>query len=565
MKKLIIIVAAALLVVVGAVGTVVGVNNSPKVAAMHAITNTLEDLTKRDEVAPIFKAMNGGSLAFSVEGTDIAELMDLDDKVEMSGKLYMNQDKMTFMLDELSFEMGDLSLSGQVYASNDVVYISNPEILDGTLGVERGTLVKELKRSVLAPASDSDYALDDEDYEILKDIFAALDDEVDRDLLKDLEKVSQRYVKQAWKLVGKYAEFEAETDDVRINGDRQKARVITVTLDDKAACRIVEDMIEYLLDDDDLADLVKEYGDRLESILKTTLNMEDLNRVYEDLLDELDDNRDEVLDGVKEIMQEDLVVTIVTPPATADLLMLTVEYGKTEVIQIELGHEGVKKTDLITITAPGIEASYAIQENTRKSYEAVLTVNEIDLVKIEIDRSRDNFELELMNELILEGDWSTKGKKTSITVDTVKINGERYTYLKLELVLNESDKMPAREKNVDSILAVDEKDIEKWEKKVGEVFKIPQQLSGTYRYVNANGTEYLMRFNGEIVEVTVTQKDAYYGNMYRCSYEITTDKYGDQSMSITDIYNEGCPLEGNQSYKEGNGYFMLAGVRFNKL
>jgi hypothetical protein len=564
MKKLIIIIAAALLAVGGTVGTVVGVNNSPKVVAMNAVANALEDLTKRDEVAPIFNAMNGGSLAFSAKGTDIEELMDLDDGAELSGKLYMNADKKALMLDNLSFEMGDFSLTGQFYAGSDAVYISNKEILDGTLGVERGSLVKDLKRSVLAPTSDSAYAMDEESYKILKEVFDALDNEVDQDLEKDLKKVTERYVKQAWKLVGEYAEFEAENDDVRINGDRQKARIITVTLDDKAACMIVEEMIEYLLDDDALADLVKEYGDRLENILKSTMGIEDPSKKYDDLMDELDDNMDEIIDSVKEGMQDDLVITIVTPPATADLLMLTVEYGQTEIFQAEFGHEGVRKTDCITVNVADVEVVYQVTENSRKSFEAKLAVNDSDLAKIEIDRSRDDFELELVDLCILEGDWSSKGKTTSITVDTVKVGEERYNHLKLELVLSESDKMPAREKNVDSILTVDEKDVERWEEKINEMLGIKDQLSGTYFY-DTGRKEYSMEFMGSDVVIQIA--DDYSGvTTYYCTYEITTDRYGDPIMTITDtntILGE-CPLAGNQSYEEGKGYFILAGARFEK-
>ena len=581
MKKLIIIAAAALLVLGGVIGTVVAINNSPKMVAMHAITNAVEDLGKRDEIAPVVNAMNGGSLSFSAKGTDLEELMGLDDKMEISGKLYMNAEKQTMMLDKLSFEMGDVALSGQIYMGTDAIYVSNEEILDGTYGLERGSLAKSLKRSLLAPNSGSDYAMEEDDYEVLLNIFEALDDEVDQEIMKDLEKITERYSKKLWKLVGEYAEFESETDDVRINGERKKARVITITLDDKAVCRIAEDMIEYVLDDDELEDLVKKYGDRFEDILKNQLGIDDLSDKYDDLMDELDDNKDEILDSIKDVVSDDLVVTMVTPVATADLLMFAVEYDDTQLVQVDIGHAGILETDCISISAAGSEISYKILKDTKKAFEAKVSVNKTDVVTFELDRSRNQFELGLADTITLEGEMSTKGKTTSITVDTLKMaDGERYTHFEVNLVLNESDKMPSRAKKIVSVLSVDEKDVEEWEDKLEEMIYDPipvetttpsddfepgqKLIYGSYQYVDDSNTIYNLAFKEgtSYVDVTVIESGEYYGKNYYCRYELELDSYGDYVMTITDVYDESCPLEGSWAFYEGYDYIKLDNYRF---
>lgn len=596
MKKFIIIAAAALLTACGVAGTVIGVNNSPKVVATHAITNAIEDLGKREEIAPVLNAMNGGSLTITAEGKDLEELIGLDEDIEVSGKLYMDVEKQAFMLDDLSFQMGDISLTGQAYVGNDSIYVANDEILDGAWGVERGSLVKDLRKSLLAPDSDSEYAMDEEDYEMLEEIFDALDSELDVEMQKDFEKVSKRYTEKLWKLIGEYAEFEADTDEIRMNGERKKVRVITITLDDKSVALIAEEMIEYFLEDDELADLVEEYGDRLEKMIGASYDIDDLSKEYDKLLDELEDNMDEVIDGIEDVVQEDIVVSVVTPVASSDLLMLSVEYGKTALVEVEFGHEGVLKSNCISVRIPeaNVDVTYEISENSRKAYDATLSVNGEKVVEVEIDRSKKDFKLNVVDACTVSGEIGKKGGTTAIIVDSVKVGDERFNNFTLTLILDESDKMPARAKNVESILTITEKDVEKWEKRAEEMLEdyigggveetavpsygddywetepdveqpgvVENDLYGTYRYESSEGTIYYMYFYGaKSVEVTVSENYSYESCAYDCTYYIATDVY-DNTVMVIDGYD--CPLDGEWSYEPGYNYFYLGGAYFEKL
>lgn len=556
MKKLIIIAIAALLALGGVVGTTVGINNSPKVVAMKAITNAVEDFTKRDEIAPILNAMNGGSLSFKVEGDEMEDIIGSEGKVEVSGKIYMNLDKEAVMLDEFVLDMADISLSGQAYMSRDLLYITNKEILDGTYGLERGSLVKNLRKSVFAPDSDTEYAMSEEDFETLEEFCELMDDKVDVKMQKDLQKVYERYMKKAWKLVGEYAEFESETDTVRINGDRKKARMITMTLDDKAVSMIAEEMMEYLVDDEDLADMIEEYGDRFAETLKSVYHIDDLSEEYDDLLDRIEENMDEVIDSIEASMTEDLVVTIVTPPASSDLLMMSVKYDNSEMIKLEIGHEGIRKTDCITVKIDGSEISYVIEEDSRKTFEAKLMSNNATVASIEIDRSRDEFELDLGGEFVLEGDWNSKGKKTNIVVDTLKIDGERYGDINLELVLNESDRMPSRAKKVVSVFAIDEEDVEAWGERINDMLGVGGWLSGSYIYESSYG-EQTFTFRGNRFELVM---DTFgYTDTREGTYEIYTNNGETMIRLDYDGYSED-----TYSFEKGSNYILINGIKYYK-
>lgn len=556
MKKLIIIAIAAFLALGGVIGTTVGINNSPKVVAMKAITNAVEDFTKRDEIAPILNAMNGGSLSFKVEGDEMEDIIGSEGKVEVSGKIYMNLDKEAVMLDEFVLDMADISLSGQAYLSRDLLYITNKEILDGTYGLERGSLVKNLRKSVFAPDSDTEYAMSEEDFKTLEEFCELMDDKVDVKMQKDLQKVYERYMKKAWKLVGEYAEFESETDTVRINGDRKKARVITMTLDDKAVSMIAEEMMEYLVDDEDLADMIEEYGDRFAETLKSVYQINDLSEEYDDLLDRIEENMDEVIDSIEASMTEDLVVTIVTPPASSDLLMMSVKYDNSEMIKLEIGHEGIRKTDCITVKIDGSEISYVIEEDSRKTFEAKLMSNNTTVASIEIDRSRDEFELDLGGEFVLEGDWNSKGKETNIVVDTLKIDGERYGDINLELVLNESDRMPSRAKKVVSVFAIDEEDVEAWGERINDMLGVGGWLSGSYIYESSYG-EQTFTFRGNRFELVM---DTFgYTDTREGTYEIYTNNGKTMIRLDYDGYSED-----TYSFEKGSNYILINGIKYYK-
>lgn len=467
MKKLIIIAVVAFLVFSGALGTIIGMVNTPERVAANALSNAFEDLAERNELAPLTKILSGGSVALSIEDDGLYELMGVEGDCEIGGKLYFSED--AFMLDELLISLDDKSLSGSLYFSEDLIYVTNEEILDGSWGIKRGELVENWEDSLFAPDSDSDVALDEDTFALVGEVLKALDEEVDKELMKDMEKLAERYTKKAWKLICEHATFESDTESVRLNGERKNARVITITVDGEATAAIMEEMCNYILDDDKLVKLVEKYGDRFATILEDQFDIDDVVEAFEDALKELEDNMDEMIDSIEDTMEDELVVTVVTSTMSSKLLKFSVSYDRTDYVTVEFGHDGVRDTECISVDIyEGAEIVYEITENTKDDLEAELSVNDTTIAVLAIDKDKDEYELELVDLCIIEGVLESKSDVTRLTIDTVKVGEEKYDDLGIVLTLDEKDKMPSPAKNVQPILALTMEDIEEWGERLEE-------------------------------------------------------------------------------------------------
>ena len=573
MKKLIIIAVVAFLVFSGAIGTIIGVVNTPERVAASALTNAFEDLAKRDELAPLSKVLTEGSIALSIEDDGLYELMEAEGECEIGGKIYFSKDAV--MLDELIIRQDDLSVSGSLYFSEDLIYVENEEILDGAWGLKRGELADSWADSVFAPDSDSDMALDEDTFNMVGELLKALDDNLDKDMAKDLEKVSERYVKKAWKLICEYAEFESETDEIRMNGQRKDARVITITLDAEAVASIVEDMCNYILEDDKLADLVEKYGDRFANMLEDYAEIEDVSEAYEDLLVQLEENMDEMIDGIEESMENELVVTIATPKLSSDLLMLQVSYDRTDYVTIEFGHKGIRKTDCITVDIyEGVEIVYEITEDSKDDFEAELTVDDRQVATLAIDKDKKEYELELVDLFAIEGTLESKSGVTRISIDTVKADGEKYHDLGIVLTLDEKDKMPAPAKKVESILSITMEDIENWGEKLeefgagieGEAYPEDTQASvlPTTQVLEGQYT------NGEGVFIEFYKDETFYAYIANGDYEsvsctgyysINGDELSFSIVNTNEYINEWDMMESYTHTVNGDGSIYIRGLR----
>ena len=465
MKKLVIIIAVAALVLGGTIAAVIGVYNSPKQVAARALRGVAEDLPEREEIAPLKKILSGGSIEFRADSEELNELLLLEEDIAFAGKLYFGEN--TVYLNRFTALYGNKILNGDLYISEDMAYVKNPEILEGTWGLEKGNLANEWKRSVFAPDSGSEFALEAPLFDAIKEILEALDNEVDKEMATDLEKLVDRYVEKAWKLVAKHAEFESEKGDVRINKERREARTITITLDKKAVSAVVSGLYDYLVEDDDLANLAAEYGERFSALLKEMYGIEDATDSYDKLLVDLEDKLDAALERIEEYMDGELVATVVTPPSGDELLMLKLEYEDTDYLTVQIGHAGLSKTDCISVKiTDGTEFVYRMTEDSKEACKAEFQINGETVGSFEHDRKKSTYSLDVLDVWSIEGGWKTKGGKHTITVERMErtIFGlvSEYDDLGITLTVSEKDKMPEHEKTVDSLLTANEKTIRDW-------------------------------------------------------------------------------------------------------
>jgi hypothetical protein len=469
MKKLVIVIIAAVLICGGAIAAGIAIYNSPKQVAARALKGVVEDLAEREEIAPLNKILNGGSVELRADSEELNDLLELEKELAFEGKLYFG--KKSVYLDKATLLYGDQILRGSAYLSEDTFYVKNPEILDGTWGLDRGRLEAEWKKSAFVPTSGTRFALEQAEFDAVTEIMKALDDHLDEDMAADLEKVADRYAKKAWKLVAKHAEFESDTEGVRINKERRDARTITITLDDKALAAILEDLYDYLADDDKLANLVVEYGDRFASTLKENYQIEDAAEAYDRYLVDLEEELDQTIERIEEYMDDELVITIVTPPSSAELLMLGVEYDGTDYLKVQIGHDGLKETDCISVNVMKyLEVVYRITEDSKTACKAELELNGRTLASFDLDRKNGDYKLVISDFWSFEGTWKVKGGKYTITLDRMDNmrlgRFDSYKNLGITLTLNEKDKMPRADESVSSIFSADEATLRRWKERL---------------------------------------------------------------------------------------------------
>lgn len=477
-KVLAIIIAAILLV--GA-GTGIGFAiyaNLPQNAAASAIFNAIEDFGKRDEIKPIIQVLEKGSLEFAVNKME-HEDEDLFEDSALSGKMYFSKD--AFMLKNFELKSGSFNVSGDVYLSEDMLYLSENEILSNAYGVKFKDFADDFADSIFAYGSGSDYAITDQ--EQYDKIISALEVLNDDDMQKDAEKLVEKLYKKIWKIACDNFEFESEKDEVKIGGEREKVRVITVTIDGESLANAFSEFYEYLEDDDSIPKFLEKYGDALDIMFEANV-VED----YDAYIEQMGDNLDDICDRIEDNYSEDIEIRVFTPRSAKRLVKLEVIVNEQDVFSLDIGMDGAKKSDEITFEVYGKEYTYQIKEDSSKEFECVLKDN-TNTIKLSIDKKEDTFKLDIdtpnsanFTKLVLKGDWVTKFGKTTITVDKMQISSygydDNYNWgtltetidCEIVFVIDQSDKIPSAPKDYKRISDIADEDINGWQEKVEEIF-----------------------------------------------------------------------------------------------
>lgn len=478
--KILIIVIAAVVVAGAAVGIGFAIyNNTPEVVAANAIEGVFRDFAERDEIKPVANMLEKGSLTISA--SELYAKYDgerddaFDEEFEVNGKVYFSKD--AIMLDELKFEYGqDFKLSGSAYISADKIYVQENEIFDATIGLIKGELADDLKDSIFAYDSESDFAIPDEEaYNIILAVLEYYDELDTKELEKDAEKLVKRYSKDIYKIFCENAEFEAENDKVKLNGEKKSVRVITIKFDEGDVAEMVEQICEYICEDEELLEFIEKYTEDLDDAFEEELNDAGYSSIadaYEDLIDNLDDEIDSICEGIKE-SEFKIAIEIVTPKLSSTLLKLSVSVDKEDLFELDFGPKGIKKTNIISLTVAGNKddkIEYEVLENNMSEYKSELRVGKQEICEIEVDRKKDTFEINVNDYIEISGSMSKKGDTTTIEFEEMVMpNGEGKIYSDLTIVIDEKDKMPDPEEKFDSIADIKVEDIEEWMEKISEI------------------------------------------------------------------------------------------------
>lgn len=476
MKKIIIALVAALTVCAGtAAGTTVYVNQ-PEVVARNAIADVIEGFSEREEIAPVLNMLTEGSLEVSAKSNmDDADVPAILSDLEAGGKIYFAENAL--MLDGFYAKADDIEFRADAYMDEDLIYVTNDDILGGSWGIIRGEMAKAFSDSELIES----LGMPTEAEDAILDVLEAYDDNRAKELREDITKYTEKYMKIAIKAVEDNAEYESESDEVKVGGERINARVITITVDAEAAAGIIEDIYDELKKDDKLRDTVIKYGDEFEEALKTAKVMsddEDIADLYDEFIDEIGDSIDE-LDTDEE---GEVVVEIVTPKLSSTLLKLSVKvkedgYNET-LLTLDVGEEGIKDSQLISVNIGGYTTiEYEIEENTSKEYASSMKVKSGDssttLFKLSIDKSEDEFKITVPEaEASVSGTWVDKGKTTTVTVNKIRVDDVTIDEFEITLILKEKDNMPnpVSKKDVKNILDITEDDVTEFAENAEEIF-----------------------------------------------------------------------------------------------
>ena len=474
MKTLIIILAAVIVVAGSGVVGVAIHSNQPEVVVRNAILGAVEDLLKRDEIAPLVSMLEKGSLEIGLK-LDSKELAFVDSGIgdlTAGGKIYFSDDSL--MLDDLFVSADKITFEGEAYLSEDLIYVANDDVLEGGYGVIRGKMEKAFNNSELIESLN----IPDEMIDTIAKVLEQYDKGVDKDLQKDMTKYMEKYLRVAIEALEENAEYEAETDKVRLAGERFEARVVTVKISAETVVAVFEELYDELYDDSRLRKTLIGYTEDYEEYFED--QGIDVEEMYDEALEEMGD----AIDEMDPDEDAGFILRVVTPKMSSKLLGISAEAweedDKTELFSLEFGSDGPAKSQLISLEIEGYTTiEYEITSDSSKEYEAVLRLSqgkdgpEVDLFKLSIDKKKDEFRLTAPSmELTLSGDWETKGGKTSVTVDKIRLYEETIKGFELSVIIREKDNMPSHlsKGKVTNVLLLTEKDaeeiVERFNKKI---------------------------------------------------------------------------------------------------
>ena len=134
-------------------------------------------------------------------------------------------------------------------------------------------------------------------------------------------------------------------------------------------------------------------------------------------------------------------------------------------ISVDVGKDGVKKSNCITVKAGLTELSYEIEEDSKKTFEATLSMAGETVLTLKIDKKDETYTLKGRDLFVVSGDFVTEKDTVTVSVEKITVNGlasdeeGKLEYIAdISITIDESDKMPKPLKN-DEIKSLD--DIEK--------------------------------------------------------------------------------------------------------
>ena len=446
--------------------------NQAEIAAVDAIGKAVEDFTEREEFDFALDTLKKGSVELNVKKIEDANTgEDVLDGATVSGKLYVNDEAV--FLENFLFKQDTTKVEGSFYLSEKLIYVSEKNFLGGAYGVELESALEDYEKSIFAYGSGSEYELPEEAHNA---IVRMLENPIDKSIEKDAKKLFKTVAKDIWEIICENVEIESGSETVRLNGTRKNVRVVTVTVDGEEMAAIYAEIYEYLCDSEEIIEFLEKHGETFAGAFGIEED-DSLADLYEEYLDEIEDNVEDFCELIEDTFDDELTIEIAMPKLSHKMLKLVVEYDGDNILTLDFGEDGVKKTDEINIeVGEEGEISYRIDQNDKAAYKSTLEIGDEYKINITIDKSKEKFSITCTEDWGLSaytykvnGGLSLNRGVANITVNKFireynnKDSGDKdvESYdCKIDLVVTKGDKMPDAPKSYKSIDEISEEDID---------------------------------------------------------------------------------------------------------
>lgn len=487
LKKLIVLVVGVV-VVLGACITSILIVNKPTNVVAKSLQNLTDDLSKREEFELFEDFLTSGSVSASVSNI-VYNDEDVLLGAKFSGKMYYSQSALMFK--NLNIDLVDEKIIGDIYISEDEIYVKEDNYLKGKYGINLNTIKNDLANSIFAPTSSSDYALDEYSYnEIIKFIDQFNNFKTERkDFNQDAEELTKELTEELWAIACEEFKFESKNEQITVNCEDIKARVITITIDGESMADFVEEAYKYLKETDSIVNFLTKYETTLSALDSYSYDDKTIVERYQETLDEFGEDLEDELEEIEENL-DTLTIKISTSKLRANILkfeFIAEEEGN--LFTIEFGKKGLKKTDEICVTFGDISLKYTFNKSRKGTINAELEIiqkyktnTQKYVFSLNADKNEGTYVLQASNYSIKNSTGFTmrtetytvegvfeKGKDVlKLSIDSIECTyDETYNHDVIEkitldclIVIRANDQMPEIESNYKSVDDITEEDLD---------------------------------------------------------------------------------------------------------
>ena len=162
------------------------------------------------------------------------------------------------------------------------------------------------------------------------------------------------------------------------------------------------------------------------------------DKALSDLQEDVKRSCDEIKEELKD---KSFTVELITPRLSSKLLKLSVKHSDDTEFFIELGKEGIKNTDKVTLYANEVTTVYKKLADDKGQTVFSVTRNDNEVFTLSLDKENKSFRLDL-NGNILQGELDSSSNSSTFSVSSILIDGVSYTS-DITLTVKKKDTMPS--------------------------------------------------------------------------------------------------------------------------